>query len=278
MAKVEEALRDMVQHHAQRAAASVIADMPGQVRDMRRELRDIRKAVDQLSSDMRQLVATHSRVAAPAIVAVAEEVERVRFSPADLKHMRERLDLTQQEVAKILKVSPVTVAAWETGKSRPRQASLAQIAVVHAKSQAEVDATLKRQAVPNVSSADIKRLRKAMALTQTALGGLIGVSAAAVTAWETSKTSPSRENRRALGALSQKPRAKIDAELGRSGTAVAQTALSPEEIRSIREAAGLSQGELAKKLGVSANSVSNWETGSTSPRSESVRKLLAMGK
>jgi DNA-binding transcriptional regulator YiaG len=59
---------------------------------------------------------------------------------------------------------------------------------------------------------------------------------------------------------------------------VAQTALSPEEIRSIREAADLSQSALAKKLGVSVNSVSNWETGSTSPRAASLKKLLAMRK
>jgi DNA-binding transcriptional regulator YiaG len=59
---------------------------------------------------------------------------------------------------------------------------------------------------------------------------------------------------------------------------VPEAALSPEEIRSIREAAGLSQRALSKKLGVSVNSISNWETGSTSPRQESVRKLLGMRK
>jgi predicted transcriptional regulator len=35
---------------------------------------------------------------------------------------------------------------------------------------------------------------------------------------------------------------------------------------------------LADALGISSNNVSNWETGSTSPRQESVKKLLVMRK
>jgi DNA-binding transcriptional regulator YiaG len=188
--------------------------------------------------------------------------------------VRERFDLTQQEMAKLLDVSPVTVTAWETGKSQPRQVSLAQIAAVGQKSQAEVDAALKREPVPDVSAADIKRLRKAVGLTQTALAKMIGVSAAAVTAWETGRTPASRKNRQALGALIQTPRTEIDATLSRSGV----LAPSPEEIRRIREEADLSQKGLARKLGVSLNSVSNWERGATRPHAASLKKLLAMTK
>jgi DNA-binding transcriptional regulator YiaG len=57
-----------------------------------------------------------------------------------------------------------------------------------------------------------------------------------------------------------------------------QTEMSPEEIVAIRKKAGLSQKGLAKKLGVSLNSISNWERGSTSPRAASLKKLLAMRK
>ena len=276
MAKVEEALRDMVQHHAKRAAVSVIADLPGQVRDLRREVREIHKVIDQLSGDLRQLVAA-GRSGAPPAARPAGEVEDARFSPASLKHLRQRLDLTQQEMAKLLKVSPVTVTAWETGKSRPRRANLAEIAAVREGSQTKVDSALGREPVSDVSAADVKRLRKSLGLTQTALAGLVGVSAAAVTAWETGKTTPSRENRRALGALTQKPRAEIDAKLSRTGVAAArEAALSAEEVRRIREAAGLSQRALARKLGVSVNSVSNWETGRTEPRRSSIKQLVAL--
>ena len=65
-----------------------------------------------------------------------------------------------------------------------------------------------------------------------------------------------------------------------SGTALAgqeeRKALTPEQVRDIRGGLGLSQKELAAKLGVSANSVGNWETGATTPRRKSVEKLLAI--
>ena len=276
MAKVEEALREMVQHHARRAASSVIADLPGQVRDLRREVREIHKAIEQLSGNLRQLVSVGRSGAVPT-ARVVEDVGDVHFSPAALKHIRQRFDLTQQEAAKLLEVSPVTVTAWETGKSHPRSANLTQIAALRDGSQAQVDAALGREPVSDVSSADVKRLRKSLGLTQTALAKLVGVSAAAVTAWETGKTTPGRQNRQALGKLAEKPRAEIVAQLDRSGVAAAQEpALSAEEIRRIREGAGLSQRALARKLGVSVNSVSNWETNRTEPRRSSIKQLLAL--
>lgn len=50
----------------------------------------------------------------------------------------------------------------------------------------------------------------------------------------------------------------------------------PDEVRKIRNEVGLSQRELAEKIGVSVNSISNWETGKTSPRRGSVRNLVEL--
>jgi len=273
MSKVEEALRELVQHQARRAASDVISDVPAQLRELQRQIRDLRRSVDQLGSELRNLVAGGRAAGAPADA--AEEIGP--FSPADLKSMRERFDLTQQELAKLLDVSPVTITAWETGKSRPRQHNLRRIAALCQKEQSEVDAALGRARVPDLCGDDVKRLRTALGLSQMVLAELIGVSAAAVTAWETGKTSPSRENRRALAELAQKPRAEVERELTRSGVLVPQQApLSAEDIRALRLAAGMSQRDLARKLSVSVNSVSNWETGRTQPRRNSLRQLLEL--
>ncbi len=138
-----------------------------------------------------------------------------------------------------------------------------------------MDAALGRQAVPDVAAADVKRMRKGLGLTQTALAKLIGVCAAAVTAWETGKTAPSRESRRLLGQLAERPRTEVDEELSRSGLVPpAWAALSGDEIRTLRQGAGMSQRDLARKLGVSVNCVCNWETGRTEPRRASIKKLL----
>jgi DNA-binding transcriptional regulator YiaG len=41
---------------------------------------------------------------------------------------------------------------------------------------------------------------------------------------------------------------------------------APEERRAIRQAAGLSQGELAQAIGVTRQAISNWESGVRTPQ------------
>jgi len=206
MAKVEDALRDMVQHHARRTVSDAVSDLSAQLRELRREVRDIHRALDRLSGDVQRLAQSGRSAAASA--GPGGDLGAPPISPATLKELRERFDVTQHELARLLDVSPVTVTAWETGK-----------------------------------------------------------------------TMPSRESRRALGQLAGRPRAEVDEQLSRSGLLPAPEAtLSGDDIRSLRQATGMSQRDLARKLGVSVNSVCNWETGRTEPRRSSVKKLLELKK
>lgn len=41
----------------------------------------------------------------------------------------------------------------------------------------------------------------------------------------------------------------------------------------LRKRAGISQSELADKLGVKQNAVSNWETGQAKPKLDTIKKL-----
>jgi DNA-binding transcriptional regulator YiaG len=275
MAKVEEALRDMIQQQTKRAVSDVVSELSSQVRELRREARDIRKAIDRLGSDLSRLGERKRSAAAPS--AAHEDAEAANFSPTILKDLRERFDVTQQELARLLEVSPVTVTAWETGKSHPRSRNLTQLTALGEKEQADIDAALGRPPVPDFTSADIKRLRKGLGVTQTKLARLIGVSPAAVTAWETGKTLPKRASRHALGQLVEKPRAEVDAQLQAAGLLPPQEAtISGEEIKRLRQQADMSQRDLARKLGVSVNSVCNWETGRTEPRRASIKKLMEL--
>ena len=76
--------------------------------------------------------------------------------------------------------------------------------------------------------------------------------------------------------------ADVDEQLGRGPAigavpvAVRRRGLSAEQIRELRLSIGLSQKELAEKIGVSVNSISNWETGRTAPRTRSVHEMLAL--
>tara|TARA_R110002153_G_scaffold244949_1_gene400444 strand:+ start:695 stop:859 length:165 start_codon:yes stop_codon:yes gene_type:complete len=41
------------------------------------------------------------------------------MKPNEVKQLREDLKLTQQELAYMLQVAPMTVSRWETGNSKP---------------------------------------------------------------------------------------------------------------------------------------------------------------
>lgn len=265
MGSAEKALRELIESQEPDAKT----DLHDELDQLRQQLQHVREAVEKLRYRVSQVEGTGTRGVAGA--------EGRFFRPEQVKNLRDRFDLTQQELAALLDVSPITIGAWETGKSRPRQSSIEKITELQEKTREEVDESLGRETLPEFLPAEVKRVRDALGLTQAELAELLDVSGAAVTSWETGHTRPNRENRKKLADLQQKPRAEVEEELEEAGiSAAASRELSPDEVRRIREEAGLSQRELADRIGVSVNSVSNWETGRTSPRRSSVRKLLEL--
>ncbi len=284
MGKIEDALRDLVQYHGKRAAKELLGDLPAQVREVRSQLRDVQRSVAGLTKQVGKLVSVRRQeMAVPP--AGESKLEGARFTKRTLPSMRRRLDLTQQELARLIEVSAAAVASWETGKSRPRRSNLAQIITLRAMSPAEVDEALGREHVsPSVAPAEIKRLRKRLGLTQAELARLVEVSGATVAAWEIGKSNVSRGKRAALAAVEGMARDELDRRLGREPAAEAaspppsgaEVAVSAGDVKAIRVKLGLSQRALAKRLGVSVNTVSNWETDRTSPRRKSAEQLLAL--
>ncbi|MEW2272188.1 helix-turn-helix transcriptional regulator [Streptomyces griseofuscus] len=49
---------------------------------------------------------------------------------------------------------------------------------------------------------------------------------------------------------------------------------APEERRAIRQAAGLSQGELAEAIGVTRQAISNWESGVRTPNGPHLERYV----
>ncbi|NLW51366.1 MAG: helix-turn-helix transcriptional regulator [Candidatus Brocadiaceae bacterium] len=278
MSRVEDALRDLVQYHSKRIANQVYGDTAARVRELTREVRSLRKEIQAIEGTVGELVSVReSEMAVPP--ADEETVDNARFSPRTLKSLRKRLSLTQKDLAKLLEVSAVTVTAWESGRSRPRKANLAQIVTLRGMAPADVDAALGRaQAPAALKPEQLKKLRNQLAITQAALAALLSVSPASIALWEAGKAVPTRKNRAALAELAGLSTADVAERLGRVPTASTPPAsgLSSEQVREIRQKAGLSQRELADKLGVSANSVSNWETGRSAPRSRTVHALTAL--
>jgi len=275
MAKVEEAVRDLIRYHAKRVASDVVGKLPDRVKSALSNIRALQKHVEELSAEVRKLTKAREReMAVPP--APEEEASKARFSKRTLKSIGKRFDLTQEELARLLEVSTVTVTLWETGKSRPRPSNLAQIITLREMSQEQVDEALGRESVPaSVTPKQIKALRKKLSLTQADLAKRLGVSTSTVTAWERGKATPGRQARKALKDLMRAPAAATRQAPPSTPPA---SELTPAQISELRKKAGLSQAQLAARLGVSPNTVSNWETGNTTPRRSSVEKLRALAE
>jgi DNA-binding transcriptional regulator YiaG len=284
MGKADEVLRQLMLYHGKRIAKEVVGNLPAQMKQTRRDVRSLQKSLAGLTRQLERLMAER-RAEAPVPAASEDEVEKARFTKRTLPALRKRFDLTQQELSKLLQVGSLTISSWERGKTRPRAGNVPRIVALRSMSMKQVDAALGRQAAaPAIGPQQIKDLRRTLGLSQGKLARLIGVSAAAVGTWEQGTSAPGPRSREALARIrgtGEKEGGKRaggrKAPAARAESAT-RTALSPEQIRDIRRAADLSQIELADALGVSPNSVSNWETGSTSPRAKSMEKLLAMRK
>lgn len=283
MGKADEVLKQLILHHGKRIAKAVVGELPTQVKQTRYDIRSLQKDVARVMREMDQLREA-ARKKAPVPAASEDQLKGARLTKRTLPALRKRSDLTQGELAKLLQVSVVAVGSWERSKSRPRAASVAKIIALRSMSPEQVDAALGRQeaTVPAMPPQQIKGLREKLGWSRQELGEHLGVWAVTVGTWQRGRSAPGAANRAALAQIKAMTQEELDRRLGRTGTptartaSAAQTVLSPEEFRRIREEAGLSQRELSKKLGVSVNTVSSWERGSTSPRQESVQKLLAI--
>lgn len=55
-------------------------------------------------------------------------------------HIRAKLDLTQEELAKLLNVSYQTIYRWEMGKTKPTRKTMCQIAEICKENNIKVEA------------------------------------------------------------------------------------------------------------------------------------------
>ena len=95
-----------------------------QVVELRRRLREAERTIAQLQRSAKRAVAAPD----PAGVIVPDpdgdgEGHQVRISAASVRKHRERLRLTQAEMAALLGVTPFTIHRWEKGLASPRGAS-----------------------------------------------------------------------------------------------------------------------------------------------------------
>jgi transcriptional regulator with XRE-family HTH domain len=112
-----------------------------------------------------------------------------------------------------------------------------------------------------------RELRHAHGMTIGAVASLLGVSEHAVSKWERGKAIPSGHNYARYSGLI--------AMLTRSARETSETGLpSPQRRTFLRKRAGMTQSEMACRVGTAQGVISKWENGLASPKGEQLTRYL----
>jgi DNA-binding transcriptional regulator YiaG len=108
-------------------------------------LRRDNAAHKQTRARLEQRVAALERIVRSSRIAEAAPAQtdaKLRFSPARLKAQRDRLGLSAADFGALVGCSGQSIYLWETGRTRPRPAQLARIAIVRSLGKREAQARL----------------------------------------------------------------------------------------------------------------------------------------
>ncbi len=127
MSNFVKAMKDEIRRLAKREIKVEIGSTKRAVIQYRR---DIAKLKRLLGEQAKKIALLQKRAAKQADNSAEEAGDHVRFSPRSVKAQRTRLGLSAFDYGRLVGVSPLTIYAWEQGKSRPRRAQLAALVAV----------------------------------------------------------------------------------------------------------------------------------------------------
>ncbi len=107
----------------------------------RQQLASLKKQVQALERELAALRKQAGKAAAAAPVA-EEGAEKHRYSAKGLRSLRTRLDLSAEELGKLIGVTAQSVYNWEAEKTLPRQSQVAAIAGLRSIGKKEARARL----------------------------------------------------------------------------------------------------------------------------------------
>jgi transcriptional regulator with XRE-family HTH domain len=184
--------------------------------------------------------------------------------PKKLRAFRHKQKLTSEEFAKSVGTTKNSVLSWETGKIIPNAKNIKALRELQQQNP-DGDGLEYFENFPE----KIRSLKEHLSCTGAELEKALGVSEKTVRNWLSRTKLPHPFNIRAIEELC----AKHNIDFNNLGNA---QKMSPDDIRNLRKALGLTQTELADSISVHMSSVCNWETGSYPPLASYQRKLFSM--
>jgi DNA-binding transcriptional regulator YiaG len=158
MGKIEEAFKIEIVRLAKREMKKVFVPVSKDVRLIKATLSQVRKTVHELERATARQVKETGVDKKPLAVA-PEEVKGSRFSPRLIRSLRERLGLTQRELAKAAGVTVGAIYQWETGKFEPRADKKAVLVGLRKLGRREVREILEQKAPKTAEKVEAKEER-----------------------------------------------------------------------------------------------------------------------
>jgi len=197
---------------------------------------------------------------------LGRENDGPKWQGDSLKALREKMDLTQAEMADLLDVSPNTVSGWEAGRTTPSGGNIKRIEELADNSDAVAPQAAGEK---QFDGSRLRKWRENMGLGRAEVADELGVSYASVQNWESGNTTPRGQNRRKVQELMQKSTEELE-ELGAEGSS---GGFDAERLTALKRELNISQGQLAELLDVSSATVWSWETGRTTPSSRNIEEV-----
>jgi DNA-binding transcriptional regulator YiaG len=116
---MEQTLKSEITRLAKKQVRATCLPLAREVRRLKRTVSALRKTVSVLTRLGAEWQAERQAQRAN-LAAAPEEVKAARISPRLIKKLRERLGVSQGELATLIGVSTNAVGFWEQGKARPQ--------------------------------------------------------------------------------------------------------------------------------------------------------------
>lgn len=140
MPDVASVLKQEISRIARKEIAATTRIQSKQIQSLKSTVRDLKAQVASLNQSVARLSKVTSRqLSEPQQSA---EPSAVRLSAKGIKKHRQRLKLSQGEMARLLGVSTASVGFWETGRTRPQGDNRAAIAELRTMGIKDARATL----------------------------------------------------------------------------------------------------------------------------------------
>ncbi len=126
MANIQQLLNDEIRRLARKEVIALEKELKAQLVELRRTVAEQNKRIK--AWEKAALSATPEVPAVEQEIVADDEVKSVRVTPERITKWRMQLGLKRAQYARLLDVSPLSVAHWESGDTVPREAQKRRIA------------------------------------------------------------------------------------------------------------------------------------------------------